>query len=69
MDSWIKFKIDELDLEEIRYNGQFKDMKEIENLLEREPRRTIIRFKNGDYIIILGGKAKEYFKKTQDIRT
>ena len=64
MDSWIKFKITELDLDEIKYNGKFTDMKALEKLLNDEPRRTIINFKNGDKIIILGSKAKEYFAKT-----
>ena len=64
----IEFKIDDVDLEEVKYNGQFKDMKSIEELLESEPRRVIINFKNGDKIIILGSKAKEYFKKIEDIR-
>lgn len=68
MDSWIKFKIEELDLDEVRYNGKFNDIKELEKLLQKEPRRTVINFKNGDKIIILGSKAREYFAKTQDIR-
>ena len=68
MDCWIKFKITELDLDEIKYNGQFTDMKELEKLLTNEPRRTIINFKNGDKIIILGSKARDYYAKIQDIR-
>lgn len=54
MDSWIKFRIEEVHLNEIKYNSKEK--------------RTFILFKNGDIIEITGSKAKEYYAKTQDIR-
>lgn len=55
-------------MDEVKYNGQFTDMKSLEKLLNDEPRRTIINFKNGDKIIILGTKAEDYFRKIEGIR-
>lgn len=68
MDSYIKIKIDQVDLDEVKYNGSFTDLKSIETLLTQQPRRLIVHFKNGDKIIVLGSKAKEYFAKIQGLR-